>query len=949
MCVERETDGVRRADDRPTVVDPSQQGAIPGIDLNRDIPSDVDTIAFDAAIRRGDAASLQEAADLYRGSFLDGCHETWAHSERVAREEAYLKALERLAGRALEAGEPGAAVGYLRRIVAVDPARESAQRRLMEALAAGNDHAAVTRAYREFRLYLHRTLNATPTQETTDLYHRLEAETHPDYPSRTPDPLALKLPTPLTAFIGAEDAVSVVADLCRTERLVTLVGIGGIGKTRLALEAAKAISHRKIDSVWFVDLSPVVDAEILEHTVADVVGVPREGGSNVRERLVSRLTARSGLLCLDNCEHLLDECSVLAHHLVERCPDLHILATSRLPLRVPGERTFPVPVLSIPPPSAAGAEGESAPPGLYDAVRLFVERASRADPDFQITDANETDVSRICRRLEGIPLALELAAAWAPVLSPAQMVERLATPFSALTTSRRVSNRQPSLRAVVEATINLLPDRMQRVFAALSVFRGGWDVDAAQAVAEDDGEALLATLATLRERSLITVVVVDGVKRFGVLETLREYCAERLTPTETEALQSRHRRYFLSLAEAAEPNLYGPEQMRWQRRLRREYANLRAALTDALTHESDVALKICAALARYWDLTGQVSEGRHWLSRALSIADASSDAATRFRALLGQGRLVYRQSDLASALRAFEEAHAFAVALGDPVGEADARTGLGLIALSNADYPRAGSQIEAALETYRQHRRPHGEATALHYLSIVAKNRSHAASRPLAEQALACAESLGDPNLIANILHELGNIVRTEARYYTRALELYRLTGNRYGEAIELLELGRLMRDERDFDGARSGPTQVLRMLRQLGDPFLEALCLGYLGDTELFAGDPSTGSDHLRAAIALLGGIGNRREYFLMLEALASCQEALGERGRALRLAAAAAALRQSVRDTVSPGADRWNEARLNAWLAEAGMQERREVLDLVAGWTQDQTTAYALATAAE
>ncbi|HLV81487.1 MAG TPA: BTAD domain-containing putative transcriptional regulator, partial [Chthonomonadaceae bacterium] len=513
----------------------------------------VDVLAFDAAIARGDVASLEEAVLLYRGPLLEGCTEEWILAERQEREHAYLAALETLAAQAMAHRDQAVAARYLRLVVVTDPLRESAQCALLEALAACGDMAAATLAYREYRLYLYRTLHTEPAPETSALFqqirNRAQEKIAPETSSSscldTPS-FAGRLPLPLTGFVGRGEELAEITRILSAARLVTLVGPGGVGKTRLAIQVARQLAGQISDGAWFVDLAGLSDSAQLPQAIASVLKVQEEREQLLLEVLGNYLSGKQMLVVLDNFEHLVEGGAIIVQGLLERAPGLTCLVTSRQWLGLEGEQEFPVAPLLTP-------RLPGTPERLleFGSVQLFVERAQAVRPDFQLTDANATAVAAICDRLEGIPLAIELAAARVAVLTPAQILAHLEHRLDFLMSRRHgIADRHRTLRAAIEGSYRLLPSPLQSLFSRLSVFRGGWTLEAAQEVCEEP-EAL-DPLEQLREASLVVAEVeADSTEiRFRMLETIREFAAEKLKPEWAADLRERHRDYFLALAEA---------------------------------------------------------------------------------------------------------------------------------------------------------------------------------------------------------------------------------------------------------------------------------------------------------------------------------------------------------------------------------------------------------------
>ena len=430
---------------------------------------EVDVAAFDAALRRGDTASLELSVSLYYGPLLEGCLEEWAVPERLARETAYLQAREKLAAEAAARGDHAEAARHLTLVLAADPFREPALRRLMQALADSEDRIALTQVYRDFRRTLRAEMNAEPSAETQALFQRLRVTDKVSPSTKSP----CRLPQTLTSLIGRERERREVAAALDAARLVTLTGVGGVGKTRLAIAVADDCAGEYPNGVWFVGLAALADPALVPATVAAALDL-RETG-NPLENLTLHLQDKSLLLVLDNCEHLPTASAALADHLLTHCSGLRLLATSRQSLGPLGETVWPVSPLSL---------DDSAGPS--EAVRLFIERARQAGASQRWDGDARRAISGICRKLDGIPLAIELAAARARSMTLEQIAQRLNNGFRLLTGgSRTALPRQQTLRATLDWSYNLLSDEERTLLSRLSVFAGGWTLEAAEAVCCD--------------------------------------------------------------------------------------------------------------------------------------------------------------------------------------------------------------------------------------------------------------------------------------------------------------------------------------------------------------------------------------------------------------------------------------------------------------------------------
>jgi DNA-binding NtrC family response regulator/predicted ATPase len=553
----------------------------------------------------------------------------------------------------------------------------------------------------------------------------------PEQPAGSPEPAVrldapperapVSLPLPVTSLIGREQELRDVARLLGAHRVVTLLGTGGVGKTRLALTAGGQLRERYPDGVWFVELATVPDAGLVAQAVASAVGLHEEASRPPRELLATALAHRQALLILDNCEHVVEACAELAEVLLRACPRLAVLATSRERLNIPGESAFRVPSLALP------DEHERAPERLArsEAVRLFVERARLVAPGFALTAENAPLVAELCRRLDGLPLAIELAAARVRLLRVEQIVARLNDRFGLLTGgSRTMLPRQQTLRALLDWSHDLLSKSEQTLLRRLSVFAGGFTLEAVEGVCagpEVDASQTLDLLAQLVDKSMVIVEAVDAaapVARYGLLDTIREYCHERARAAgEVAWLRSRHQEWFLALAEEAERRSRGPEQIAWLDRLETEYDNLQTALSwrDEDRASDVLRLRLGAALWRFWEVRGGLREGLKWFERIL--ADTGHDApAERARALNGAGNLARDVGDYRSAATHHTEALELRRQIGDPRDIARSLNNLGVIAHDQARYAEAEVFFAEAIPAWRDARDDEGLALTLNNL-----------------------------------------------------------------------------------------------------------------------------------------------------------------------------------------------------------------------------------------
>jgi predicted ATPase/DNA-binding CsgD family transcriptional regulator len=511
------------------------------------------------------------------------------------------------------------------------------------------------------------------------------------------------LPAEVTSFVGRRREVSEAKRLLSSTRLLTLTGVGGVGKTRLALRVAAGVRRAFTDGVWLVELAALQDRTLLEQTVADAVGLRDQSARSPREVVVGHLRDKQALLVLDNCEHLVDRCAGLAGDLLPAAPGLRILATSRHALRIAGEHIFSVPPLPLPDPERPPQRGKLVGD---DTIRLFAERATLVRPGFEVTAGNRATLARICWRLDGLPLAIELAAARLRVFSPEQVLHRLDDRFRLLSRGNRaVLPRHQTLRAVVDWSFELCSPPERTLWARVSVFAGGFDLDAAEAVCAGDGidrDQVLDLVVGLVDESILIKEDPDQAlpARYRLLETIAHYGRDVLQAAGGEAvLRRRHRDYYLDLAERGEAEWFGSTQLEVFARTRCEHANLRLALEYCLTTpgESRVGLRMAAALYFYWHC-GFVAEGRHWLDRALAL-DAQPGRA-RATALWSNAHLAVLQGDISAGTAMAQESRDWAQLRGDASVLAYAIFMLGVAAVFGGDLPRAQALLEDALARF---------------------------------------------------------------------------------------------------------------------------------------------------------------------------------------------------------------------------------------------------------
>jgi predicted ATPase/class 3 adenylate cyclase len=592
---------------------------------------------------------------------------------------------------------------------------------------------------------------------------------YPGCPPNFPNLLSLdayrhNLPRGLTSFIGRETEIAEVGRRLRTAPLLTITGSGGSGKTRLALQAAAETVEEYADGVCLVELAPLSDGELAPKAIADALHIPEEPGSPILETLRRQLANKNLLLLLDNCEHLDRACASLANTLLTSCSRLRILATSLTRLGVPGEVSWRVPSLAVP---ESGTTLQVADALNYAAVRLFVERAMAIQSRFMLTAANLPAVVRICRRVDGIPLCIELAAARVSVLTVEEIAERLDQSFRILKTSdTEIPARHQTLQALIDWSHNLLSKPQRVLLRRLSVFAGGWTLAAAETTCADepiDELDVLDLLSELVNASLVIAEERNGVQRYRLLETVRQYSLEQLDRAgETERQRDRHLHYFLDLAEDAAPHFTMADSAEWLARLDAEHDNLRAALSWA---GDAVRLQLAGALWRFWMLRNYLAEGRSRLEGALQRA-RNSEPSARSRALTGLGMLMARLGDSANALTVVEDALALRRAAGDLSAIAETTNILGIMKFNRGDFPGAQQCYEESLRLWQQVGSRWFIASTYNNLGMIARETDTLAkANYYYMQSLTIYRELGDETRIASVLSNLGAVAYNQQNY----------------------------------------------------------------------------------------------------------------------------------------------------------------------------------------
>jgi non-specific serine/threonine protein kinase len=624
------------------------------------------------------------------------------------------------------------------------------------------------------------------------------------------------------------------------------------------------------DGVWLVELASLQDPSFVLRALAGVLGVREERGRPLATTLIDHLRPKDLLLVLDNCEHLVATCAATSDSLLRACPNLRILATSREALGIAGETAWRVPSLSLP---DLGRLGGASDPMQYEALRLFVHRAAEAQPAFALTDRNAPAVARICYHLDGIPLAIELAAARAKTLSVDQILARLGDRFQLLTGgSRTALPRHQTLKATMDWSHDLLSEAERMLFRRLSVFSGGFTLQAVEAVCADgiDSDEILDLLTRLVDKSLVVVEEKGGGMRYNLLETVRQYGLEKLLEAKEESvLRDRHLGWFLALAENSERELRGPDQATWMGFLDVEHDNLRAALGwSQRSGEVEEGLRLAGALWRFWYVRDYLKEGSQWLKRALSRGKGAS-ASARAKALHAAGYMAWRQEDHSQATALFEEGLTLFRERGDGWGIAESLRCLGFVARDQGDYTRATALFEESLALFREIGEGQDIAWPLNDLGVVALNQ--------------------------------GDYPRAEA-FCNESLSLFREIGDEWGSAVSLNILAIAAGHRGNYDVATELFEESLALFGKFGDKHGVAWCLKGLAEVAGSRGPPERAEALYKESLFLYQELGHKSDVAGCLEGLGGVAASTGQPERGARLLGAAQALRKAIGVPLAP-----------------------------------------------
>jgi predicted ATPase len=725
------------------------------------------------------------------------------------------------------------------------------------------------------------------------------------------------LPTQLTSFVGREKELEDVKKLLQNAHMLTLIGPGGTGKTRLSIQTAGEMLDQYPDGVWLVELAPILDPLLVPRTTAIAIGLRDEPQRPVIDMLCDYLHEKKMLILLDNCEHLVDACAQMADRILRAAQNVRILASSREALGIGGEVTYRVPSLGLP-------DMNHLPPietlDQYEAVKLFIDRATSAIPSFMVTNDNAPALAQICFRLDGIPLAIELAAAKVRVLPVEQIAKRLDDRFRLLTGgSRTALERHQTLRAAIDWSYNLLPANEQVLFRRLSVFVDGWTLEAAEAVCSDASLKSNNVLDVLEHQINKSMVLIDGM-RYHMLETIREYANEKLVELgESDMLRDRHLEYFLNLAETAEPYLNGPEQVDWLPLLDADYENLRLAFEWALSKETaEQSLNLCKALTWFWEIRCYWLEGLNWVKRALSKSsqnESMNEKAARAKALCTHANLEW-QLDHHEEMRASAEVSlALALEVSDKRYVAIARFYLGFaLMMSGEDNATARSLLERSATEFQTLNEPFWQAWTFPPLGFHLARQAKAKFRDTHLKWLELARKVGERLNLANALlayaewlfsfnqldearkhaeesdrlyEEIGSNTRNSLLYaeiewlngdYQKASSLFMemqehlgLLGEKHVRSFCIANLGLLAMEVSDLNRARAYLDQALILAREAGFKYDIAFRLVELSNLSYLQGNPEEFRRNFKEALSLKNYLDEGLKPYILMTILGS------------------------------------------------------------------------------
>jgi predicted ATPase/DNA-binding SARP family transcriptional activator/transposase-like protein len=744
--------------------------------------------------------NLVKAAVIYTAEFAPGYYDECIVEERSRLAERMIHALSAIASIYYQRGQFEAAISFAKRAVKSDPLREESYELLINCLIAAGHHDAALREYHSLVDALKREFSASPSSRISQLVDQPVWEQRPSAQVHRVSPVPL--PRPSTRFFGRSKEIDYATEILgRGSRLLSILGIGGSGKTRLAIETAGRLMDQFNGNVFFVPLADIPSVDGVLPAIAETLRLQRSAQASVLDQIVDNLYGTRCVVVLDNAEHLLPELAPVIKELLAALPVLSLLITSQRKVGFAGERELHLSPLSVPFEHEKNGEQVAA-----ESVQLFIDRMRLVRPLFELTVDNIEIVSALCRRLDGIPLAIELCAAWAHSLSPQQMLEKLLNRFELLICDNSdVVQRHRSLRAVIEYSFDQLNPELRRFFAMMSVFRGGWNLDAVNRLRlQIDGLSsiqALDVLADLRERSLIEVDDVGGEMRYRMLDTIRDYGREQLSVAESDAVHFVHASYFAEMAVVANKMLQGPAQQEWTKKLDLESQNIGAAIRWCLdTGNIEIGIKLASQLSGYWKMKGHLAEALDWLDSLLEVGQSMSDnektkigLPSLADALTAFGFIEWSMGNFSKATSPHRRALAIREELNDKSGISESLYHLGITAYRQDLFGEAEELLTRSLETSEATNNRKGVARALLNLGNIAlTNQNHLEARSFYERSLVIERQLGDIRRIADTSSNIGltygiaNEFLAANKYFEQSVVIRRQLNDDYGLASDL-------------------------------------------------------------------------------------------------------------------------------------------------------------------
>jgi predicted ATPase/DNA-binding SARP family transcriptional activator len=899
---------------------------------------------------------LSDAIKLYRNHFLTGFSlkdaldfNEWAFAKAEELKHQLSRALVMLSEDLCTFGQAEQAIPYARRLITLDPLNEASHRQLMQVYIKAGQHSAALKQYQACEQILRKELSIDPQPETRELYKKIRRrEIKPVQvkpPEEQPAPQH-NLPLQLSSFIGREREQKAIAKLVAGHRLVTLIGAGGIGKTRLSLKIGEQLLIDFPHGVWFVELASLNDPVLVPQAVSTVFGIIERSGNTLTEKLIQFLQSKTALLILDNCEHLIDACAQLVETLLKNCPSLKILTTSREALGLVGEALYRVPSLSMPTGNHRDQVAD------FEAIRLFAERARLSASDFCLSQENSSVVAGICQRLDGIPLAIELAAARVNTLSVEQIASRLNESFQLLTGSGRTRlARQQTLHASIDWSWNLLFDPERILLRRLSVFAGGWTLEAAESVCVGDGIESQHVLDLMTQLVMKSLVVVEhesiGEKRYRLLEMIRQYAHEKMMQAgEEEQLRTLHLKYFLDLSTQAHLELRGPSRVDWMERLNDERNNLRAALRWAEKTNVEAGLYLASRLLRYWE-SSDLREGTQQLEVLLQKEEAKDFPRARAYALHTYGSLLVWLQNFDEARSVAEECLSLFRAAGNREGEVDALILLCNIFMFKYEVSAAENYGEQAIRLSQSLGDPWRQAGALYNLGWVARDYDLKFTRW--DKAISLLREVGDQVSLANALGWLGQFrvlngdFELAETYLDEAMQLWKSNkrANMWDNAKLAKSLIVTMRG--DYEQANSMLQEIMVSAEETGNRMSKLWVTVRLGYVALRSGNLTEAHQYFKECGHKFAQDGYTIGAVFALEGMAGVYVAVGKPAHAARLIGWADAIRVTLKDP-RPNIEQADvDQMMAACLVKMGEEAFSDAYDESKGMSLEDALAFA------